>query len=356
MLLHGLEGYKRGLIDLVFFSMFFLAFFTFLLGLVLATTLTTIQENTVDSGDRKHYESGDVSIFPGKYWSIINKQHTSITGQLSVGPGSGFYVAGDKLFRALSVLILGRVINKGTISLLLIQSTLAPLYSLNGVSFENTAEGKVWMGGDASAATAHTYITASKFTNEGFMSFYQQRRSSGRVYLGLPGFPLTNDGTICLKKQDYAQLTKIYGSGCIRAQEDAAVLLQAPLNHIDTTHTFVMDSATSKFQVAGVKPKNPFKIAGYGNGNAIGSQLGIRKFKYNEELGILRVYTSLLIYFEADIGKGYDASKFVLSNVQFGLVKLNNNALVYNGPIPEGANKVPSTCLPCAEAPAAPQQ
>lgn len=304
-----------------------------------------------DEGEINFDTSGPTTIFPGKFWSIINNHFSSFTGALTVAKDAAFYISSDKVSLGLKINLTGRVENNGIIAFNSIQSNFPPVYNLVGVSFNNTESGKMFLGGDASAGSPTTFLTAAKWTNNGFISFYQKRRTSGTVYLGAAGGSITNNGGICFYNEDYSQQTRIYGTGCIRAQNDSAIKLHTPLYHIDTTQTFVLDSDNSQLQVAGVKPKNPFTVAGFGNGNIIGTELLVWKFKYEGDT--LTLWTSPLIYVKFKIGTGYDASKFEIVNHKFGWLNLNNNAIRYNGPIPSGATSS-SHCMPCEDIPAYP--
>lgn len=322
-----------------------------LAALVTVAQAKVIMTNTVSDEGEVYIKAGDLVFFPNVFWSIINNHYTGLTGAIDVGTGAAFHISSDKVSSGLHFQLTGNVKNAGTINFHSKQSTISPKYNLVGTSFNNLAEAKVFIGGDASAGAPLTYLTYSDFDNQGLLQFYQSRRTTGIVHPGVAGQLIQNGGSICVYNQDYSQRTRIYGSGCIRAQDNAAIKLHEPLRHIDTTQTFVLDTLSSLLQVAGVKPKNPFTVAGYGNGNIIGTELSISKFEYEDDT--LTIWTSALIYFKVKIGTGYDVSKFRLVNEKFGAANLNNNGLKYDGPIPSGAITA-DHCLPCEDAPSIP--
>ncbi|CAN3503312.1 hypothetical protein DICA1_E30306 [Diutina catenulata] len=338
-----------------FISMNFL-FFVFAL-FTWANAHTIIGHNKYDSG-LINLHIGNIQIMPGYYWSIWKTQYAGLHGRIRVEENAGLYVSSKSGFAGLRVDIfgiLGSIENKGIISFKSVQSITAFVYDIVTQKFFNT--GQVFLGGDGSSIAPRTYITTADFQNYGMLSFYSRTKKQGNAYLGVAGLPIDNYGSICLYNFEYNQFGKVRGDGCLVAKSDGMIHLRNPLLKIDERQTLVLDAPTAAIKVSGVKPGYPLKVAGYGNGNILASEVIITSWKYDPRSGMVYIYTDLFkwVYVQFHIGTGYDVTKFKLDTVNLGGIKIYHNALRYWGPIPSGANEPPKYCnLKCIMEPSQP--
>ncbi|ODV78231.1 uncharacterized protein CANTADRAFT_84623, partial [Suhomyces tanzawaensis NRRL Y-17324] len=328
-----------------------------LLAIVYAVTIT---EDTIERGTI-NLDVGDLVVAPGVYYSIINNALTTIVGSLNVGAGSGFYVSSTTSLIGLTIALAGvinNIRNDGTIAFNSLRSLTAPTYQLAGASFVNN--GQMYLGGDGSNATPVMSITSLLWTNNGFLSFYQNTRSGGVVTLGAV-LPITNAGQICLFKEAYVQTTAINGAGCITVGEDSTVWIQNSLLAVSEDQTIYLESPSSAIRVEALSLSQTFEVAGYGNGNLIGLSLPLNldtilldPFRYDARTGVLTLISGIFTQ-NFQIGTGYTPSLFEVVNANYGglITTVLRGGVVYNGPIPAGSTPA-ANCRDCQPFPDAP--
>ncbi|KHC46443.1 hypothetical protein MGC_05695, partial [Candida albicans P37039] len=150
-----------------------------------------ITENKVDRGTVT-LNLGDITIYPGASWSIIDNAYTNFVGKLDVRDGAGLYISSTSHLLALQVsltTLLHSITNNGVVSFDSRISRTSSSYDLRGVSFTNNGEMYFVASGEFSSSTA---LTSASWTNTGLLSFYQNQRTSGTVSLGMPLGSITN--------------------------------------------------------------------------------------------------------------------------------------------------------------------
>ncbi|ODV76939.1 uncharacterized protein CANTADRAFT_32420, partial [Suhomyces tanzawaensis NRRL Y-17324] len=330
------------------------------LALSLASTnAITITEDTIQRGTI-NVDIGGVIIAPGVYWSIINNALTTIAGSLTVGAGSGFYVSSTSDLVGLTVGLAGvlnEIQNDGIIAFNSLKSLTAPTYQLVGARFNN--DGQMYLGGDGSVGVPIMSLTAADWTNNGFLSFYQNTRSGGVVTLGAL-LPITNNGQICLFNEAYVQSSPVRGSGCITVGEESTVWIQNSLLSFSEDQTIYLESPSSAIRVEALSLSQTFTVEGFGNGNLIGLSLPLnldtiltKPYVYNAATGVLTLNSGLLTQ-NFHIGTGYNPNLFEVVNANYGglITIVLNGGVIYNGPPP--AAGAPAACQPCSTFPEAP--
>ena len=196
-----------------------------------------ITENKVDRGTVT-LNLGDITIYPGVSWSIIDNAYTNFVGKLDVRDGAGLYISLTSHLLALQVsltTLLHSITNNGVVSFDSRISRTSSSYDLRGVSFTNNGEMYFAASGEFSSSTA---LTSALWTNTGLLLFYQNQRTSGTVSLGMPLGSITNNGQVCLNNQVYEQTTQIKGSGCFTANGDSTIYISNVLLAVSPNRTF----------------------------------------------------------------------------------------------------------------------
>ncbi|CAN3357061.1 hypothetical protein DICA2_C07514 [Diutina catenulata] len=325
----------------------FLVLFQSLLAFSLAKVVT---ENTVTSGFID-LSIGSITISPGVYWSIINNALSVLTGSLTVGEGSGFYITSNSNLIALNVGlagILNSITNDGIISFNSAKSLTAPTYTLVGLSFENN--GQMYLGGDGSIGIPVFSLTAANWNNNGLISFYQKTMSTGVVLLGGGGavLPITNNGDICFFNTIFEQTTTIVGDGCLHVIGSSLMNLSQTLISVAQSQTIIFaPGSTGDILTSPLALSNTYTVRGFGDGMRIGNSLTIVRYSYSGSILTLTLDLLGLVTQKFDIGPGYDQSKFALvSKIYPNIGSPLRNALVYRGPVPSGA-ATDTKCGPC---------
>ena len=101
-----------------------------------------ITENKVDRGTVT-LNLGDITIYPGASWSIIDNAYTNFVGKLDVRDGAGLYISLTSHLLALQVsltTLLHSITNNGVVSFDSRISRTSSSYDLRGVSFTNNGK------------------------------------------------------------------------------------------------------------------------------------------------------------------------------------------------------------------------
>ncbi|EGW30629.1 uncharacterized protein SPAPADRAFT_52697 [Spathaspora passalidarum NRRL Y-27907] len=145
------------------------------------------------------------------------------------------------------------------------------------------------------------------------------------------GDRVQNSGVICLV-DIFSEFTDIYGDGCVVVDDSEFVF-----EGTEIESTIVLKQA-GEFTAAGIREDASFKIANFGNDGSIevGSADDYKSSGYDPEKGILTIHFSSYNV-KLDIGLGYVAAKFDLSDEAGVIVK-------YNGAPPKDSNPIPKGC------------
>lgn len=336
-------------------------FLNIIVSLALLTQLVfalEITENKIDRGTVT-LNLGDITIYPGASWSIIDNAYTNFVGKLDVRAGAGLYISLTSHLLALQVsltTLLHSITNNGVVSFDSRVSRTSSSYDLRGVSFTNNGEMYFAASGEFSSSTA---LTSALWTNTGLLLFYQNQRTSGTVSLGLPLGSITNNGQICLNNQVYEQTTQIKGSGCFTAKGDSTIYISNVLLAVSPKQNFYLTDKGSSMIVQAVSTTQTFNVYGFGEGNKIGLTIPLMgnlwnsAYAYDTVSGILTL-RNLLLEQKFNIGTGYDPSKFqVVTDSGSGIPSTIMGSVAYYGRIPERA--LPKSCqTPCKPVPEAP--
>ncbi|KAF6067020.1 Hyphally regulated cell wall protein N-terminal family protein [Candida albicans] len=317
-----------------------------------------ITENKVDRGTVT-LNLGDITIYPGASWSIIDNAYTNFVGKLDVRDGAGLYISSTSHLLALQVsltALLHSITNNGVVSFDSRISRTSSSYDLRGVSFTNNGEMYFAASGEFSSPTA---LTSASWTNTGLLSFYQNQRTSGTVSLGMPLGSITNTGQVCLNNQVYEQTTQIKGSGCFTANGDSTIYISNVLLAVSPKQNFYLTDKGSSMIVQAVSTTQTFNVYGFGEGNKIGLTIPLMgnlwnsAYAYDTTSGILTL-RNLLLEQKFNIGTGYDPSKFqVVTDSGSGIPSTILGSVAYYGRVPE--RTLPKSCqIPCKPIPEAP--
>ena len=192
------------------------------------------------------------------------------------------------------------------------------------------------------------------------ISFYSAKRSAdGVVNLGALGFPIQNNGQICLHNELYQQTTSITGTGCITADLDSTIFFANTLLNIDSNQVVYLADSQSSVRATAISLPKTFTIAGFGNGNKIGLDIPLvslpflSTYDYDSSSGILTLRGAGLLSQKFKIGLGYNKNYFkITTDTSLGLLSVPLGAVTYTGPVPN--NKIPAQCKPCKLYPSAP--
>lgn len=317
-----------------------------------------ITENKVDRGTVT-LNLGDITIYPGASWSIIDNAYTNFVGKLDVRDGAGLYISLTSHLLALQVsltTLLHSITNNGVVSFDSRISRTSSSYDSRGVSFTNNGEMYFAASGEFSSSTA---LTSALWTNTGLLLFYQNQRTSGTVSLGMPLGSITNTGQVCLNNQVYEQTTQIKGSGCFTANGDSTIYISNVLLAVSPKQNFYLTDKGSSMIVQAVSTTQTFNVYGFGEGNKIGLTIPLMgnlwnsAYAYDTTSGILTL-RNLLLEQKFNIGTGYDPSKFqVVTDSGSGIPSTILGSVAYYGRVPE--RTLPKSCqIPCKPIPEAP--
>ncbi|ODV76607.1 uncharacterized protein CANTADRAFT_38556, partial [Suhomyces tanzawaensis NRRL Y-17324] len=327
---------------------------------VATAVATTITENTISRGTL-NVDIGGITLNPGVYWSIINNALTTIAGSLNVSQGGGLYISSTSNLIGLTIALAGvinSIQNDGVIAFNSLRSLTTPTFQLAGASFVNN--GQMYLGGDGSVGVPVMSITSLLWTNNGFLSFYQNTRSGGVVTLGAV-LPITNNGQICLFNQAYVQSTAVTGVGCITVGQTSTLWIQNSLLSFGSGQTILLQTQSSAIRIEALSLSQTFEVAGYGNGNLIGLSLPLNldtilldPFRYDARTGILTLISGVFTQ-NFHIGTGYDPRLFQVVNANYGglITTVLRGGVIYNGPVPSGATPA-ANCRQCRAFPDAP--
>ncbi|CAN3359899.1 hypothetical protein DICA4_D19790 [Diutina catenulata] len=330
-------------------------FFTLLIALIGVVHATTVIDYPRREGDKATVQLGDVIVKNENYWSIFRARFVYLFGSITVEDIAGIYISSDDGSNGLRVAVSGflsSIENHGTFLFNSVKSRSGFFYDIYASNFKNY--GQVFLKGDSEWCPQVT-IGANSFVNQGLISIEQNNKNRGTAYLGRSGLDINNTGSICLRNFIWEQSTSVSGTGCIRAQENSVVYLSNPL--LKVKQTIAMDCPSSVVRVRMVRMPEPLTIAGYGNGNSLGCDVGINAWDYDPYKGIVILYLDFLhiTSVQFNIGKGYDRNEFRLDTMDIGGISFHNNVLRYMGPIPADANGA-YHCMECAQPPTQPDQ
>ena len=317
-----------------------------------------IAENKVDRGSIT-LNLGDIIIYTGATWSIIDNAYTNFVGKLDVRADAGLYITLTSHLLALQVsltTILHSITNNGIISFDSRISRTSSSYDLRGISFTNNGEMYFGSSGESSSSTS---LTSALWTNTGLLLFFQNQRTSGTVNLGVSMGSITNDGQICLNNQIYEQTTQIKGSGCFTAKGDSTIYIANVVLAVSSKQNFYLTDKGSSMIVQAVSTTQTFNVYGFGDGNKIGLTLPLvgtifnSAFTYDTASGILTLRNTLLEQ-KFNIGTGYEPSKFqVVTDSGSGTPSTVLGSVAYYGHVP--TRTLPKSCqIPCKPIPEAP--
>lgn len=308
---------------------------------------TVISSNTTSSG-HKTVTCDDVEIKQDITWNLINTEKVALggdfdnDGSLFVSSQNTDYDVDFKIS-----LINNKVVNNGEIVVSSGDSFWSPRFRIGGGSFRNN--GKIFVEGQGKIGLPVTEITSTSLHNEGLLAFYQDKRNTGLVKVGKFWGGMTNDGTICLKNQAFAQQSRIDGTGCFDIGENSNVWIRSAALPIAETQTFYFSSNSGSIRVEAISAPQTFHVRNFGSGNVLGLSWPISSYKYDGE-GILTVLCGLLDFY-FDIGTGYDFSKFKKITADFGqaIGSVINGGIVYDGDAPSSDR--PEICAVCEDVP-----
>ena len=317
-----------------------------------------IAENKVDRGSIT-LNLGDIIIYTGATWSIIDNAYTNFVGKLDVRADAGLYITLTSHLLALQVsltTILHSITNNGIISFDSRISRTSSSYDLRGISFTNNGEMYFGSSGESSSSTS---LTSALWSNTGLLLFFQNQRTSGTVNLGVSMGSITNDGQICLNNQIYEQTTQIKGSGCFTAKGDSTIYIANVVLAVSSKQNFYLTNKGSSMIVQAVSTTQTFNVYGFGDGNKIGLTLPLvgtifnSAFTYDTASGILTLRNTLLEQ-KFNIGTGYEPSKFqVVTDSGSGTPSTVLGSVAYYGHVP--TRTLPKSCqIPCKPIPEAP--
>ena len=317
-----------------------------------------IAENKVDRGSIT-LNLGDIIIYTGATWSIIDNAYTNFVGKLDVRADAGLYITLTSHLLALQVsltTILHSITNNGIISFDSRISRTSSSYDLRGISFTNNGEMYFGSSGESSSSTS---LTSALWSNTGLLLFFQNQRTSGTVNLGVSMGSITNDGQICLNNQVYEQTTQIKGSGCFTAKGDSTIYIANVVLAVSSKQNFYLTDKGSSMIVQAVSTTQTFNVYGFGDGNKIGLTLPLvgtifnSAFTYDTASGILTLRNTLLEQ-KFNIGTGYEPSKFqVVTDSGSGTPSTVLGSVAYYGHVP--TRTLPKSCqIPCKPIPEAP--
>ncbi|KAI5911730.1 Cell wall protein IFF9, partial [Candida parapsilosis] len=319
---------------------------------------------TVDWGNQ-NVGTGDVHIFPGAIWSIINNAASDFHGNIQVDENGGLYVSAVSPSITLSATLYDSIygfVNNGVVSFNAIKGASGYIFKIMGNKFENNGDLFFAASGQGSM---ESWIKAPDFHNNGFMHFYQVMKSDSYTYLGYDGKTMVNNGQICFTNQNWKQLTGMLGSGCVTAQGKSSFYFMNTNLQISEGEIFYLNGGETSIMAVG-STNNPqtFHVRGFGTDkNGVANKLGLtatlstptpgkNPWAYNARDGILTLYVGLYTQ-NFEIGTGYDFTKFqIVSDTSRGLPGIYNGAVQYNGPPPNPG--MPPECKPCKPIPGIP--
>ncbi|KAG5422141.1 hypothetical protein I9W82_001235 [Candida metapsilosis] len=326
-----------------------------LVGVVSGLDITS---NRVDQNS-VNLNVGDITIHSGASWSIINNAVTAFVSSLDVQSNAGLYISSTSPLIALQVTMLGllnSITNDGVISLNSLASLTSSNYKLIGASFTNN--GEMYLGASGIIPSAMG-ITAASWENTGLLSFFQNQRNSGYVYLGATLGTINNNGQICFHNEIYQQTTTIKGTGCITAEYDSTLYIPNAALSVSTGQTFYLADGKSSMVVEALSTPQTFNVRNFGQVDGVANKIGLTiplfavvgsVWSYDADTGILTLNGAGLLSQHFNIGTGYDATKFaVVTDNGSGLPSTLFGSVQYNGPVPNPG--MPSQCRPCKKMP-----
>jgi len=318
---------------------------------------------TIDWGTQ-NVGYGDVHIFPGAIWSIINNAASDFHGNIQVDENGGLYVSAVSPSITLSATLYDSIygfVNNGVVSFNAIKGASGYIFKIMGNKFENNGDLFFAASGQGSM---ESWIKAPDFHNNGFMHFYQVMKSDSYTYLGYDGKTMVNNGQICFTNQNWKQLTGMLGTGCVTAQGKASFYFMNTNLQISEGEIFYLNGGETSIMAVG-STNNPqtFHVRGFGTYNGMANKIGLTAtlsspvsgklpWAYNARDGILTLYVGLYTQ-NFEIGTGYDYTKFqIVSDTSRGLPGIYLGAVQYNGPPPNAG--MPAECKPCKSIPGIP--
>lgn len=326
---------------------------------ILRTSAIEVYDHRVDRGVFD-IQFGDIKIYPGATWSLIDRAISAFVGELQVERDAGFYITLTNPWIGLEVGFTSlhkSIVNHGVIAFNSVVSLVKSSYDLAGYSFTN--HGEMYFGASGSLS-GKMGITAEHWTNNGLIVFYQNQRSSGSVKLGRALGSITNNGQICFFHQVFSPNTDIVGNGCITAQEASTIYIPSAAQSFDAMQSIYLADSKSSIIVKAISTPQTFDVYGFGNGNKIGLTVPLvglplvgSAFSYSTKTGILTLRSTALTQ-HFNIGPGYDPHRFkIVTDSGEGLPSTINGSVQYDGPVPK--RMIPKNCrAECKPLPQAP--
>ncbi|CCG25651.1 hypothetical protein CORT_0C02750 [Candida orthopsilosis Co 90-125] len=318
---------------------------------------------TVDWGTQ-YVGNGDVHIFSGAIWSIINNAASDFHGNIRVDTNAGLYVSSVSPNVALSATLMDMIygfVNNGVVSFNAIKGAPGYVFMIMGNKFENNGDLFFSASGEGSVVSG---IKSLDWHNNGLIHIYQKMKSDSYTYLGMDAQSIVNNGQICFTNQNWYQLAGMMGSGCITAQgKSSFYFINTNLKISEDEIFYLANGETSIMAVGSINDPQTFHVRGFGTTNGVANKIGLTAtlyssvpgkspFSYNARDGILTLYVGLYSQ-NFEIGTGYDFTKFqVVSDTSKGIPGIYLGAVQYNGPPPNPG--MPSECKPCKSIPGIP--
>ncbi|OBA24174.1 hypothetical protein METBIDRAFT_30503 [Metschnikowia bicuspidata var. bicuspidata NRRL YB-4993] len=303
----------------------------------------SINHNTVTKSPNVDYK--DFSIAAGKHFAAVNSKKVQLSGNFE-NEGE-FYVTNSGDSRVRMSIIGDTVENRGKFAINSLTAETTPGFFIRArESFVNSGEMYLGDSGAESAVFPITISSANSWYNSGSMVF--RRESGPRVPLDLRGSlfdipSIENYGSICLYNTLWETKTSIIGSGCISVGSGS--LLELALDKDQVLQAITLESADSDLKISkfGTSLSAPvIRIAGFGGNNKISFDKvieGTDKLSYSEETGRLSILDATKTVLLLDIGTGYDAGEFKVTQSESG------STVVYDKAVPQDSRQDGCGCV-----------
>ncbi|KAM9923485.1 hypothetical protein OXX59_005148 [Metschnikowia pulcherrima] len=189
-------------------------------------------------------------------------------------------------------------------------------YSIRSDTFRNSGEMYVGVSGNLYSVSMLDITAKKSWRNSGSMTFETTQGFTKSLKLACEGGPVINDGAICLVNIDWTPSSDLSGDGCIIVEKGAKVRIIAngdnhgdPGVFVSPYQTIFLADSSSVLEIvlSGTSCLNEYptyKVAGFGNSNAIRFTFFFHLYSYSPETGILTV-RARDSGINLDIGKGY---------------------------------------------------
>ncbi|KAL3231206.1 some similarities with uniprot [Nakaseomyces bracarensis] len=324
-------------------------FFTILGLIVKFSCATTIEHNTYYSGA---LPTDGFVVNSNNFLALLDSDTYNFQGPLTINSNAGVFIGSrdnDNNGLSSSFTVPGDLNNNGILVFSNHNKTAGGNLKWTFGSINNY--GTMYFDGSSTASkNAFDVDATTQIINKGLIHFSQQPTNwDSYGNLNAPSF--INDGTICLNNIKSQTLSSVDGTGCIVVSDDSAYIMQSISHGVVGPQTIFLSGQGSELYCESDSKTDNILVAGFGDGNFITFRTSIDPFRgkwsYDTDTGVLTVKVWPTMTHIFNIGKGYDSGKFKWKQVNNHVAPtLVNNAIYYDGPIPDAANKG-DNCLPC---------